>query len=468
MGRPGTQKKNTGSLSNAEQRGDDVCPLCRGFGYLCLDVPPGHPDFGRVVPCKCKLAEIEDRRLQDLRRASNLGLLARMTFDSFVPEGHGLNPQSQDNLRNAYKRTLAYAQKPQGWLILKGSYGCGKTHLAAAIANYQIEHALPVLFVVVPDLLDHLRAAFSPQSGVSFDRRFETVRTAPVLVLDDLGAQSSTPWAQEKLYQILNYRYNAQLPTVITTNCELEDLDPRLRSRIAELEWSSVVHILAPDYRGSAVDQSELSSLGLHADQTFDSFDLRSQDPEMDISQRTDLKRSVRRARAYAQEPEGWLVLLGEYGCGKTHLAAAIANYRVRNGYPAIFVLVPDLLDHLRATFGPHSTVAFDRRIDEIRRVPLLILDDLGTHSATPWAREKLFQIFDYRYNARLPTVITMAHEVERDPRLVTRILDASLCKVEEITAPSYRVTVRAPQKTKARPRRSGRGRSGLGVSGRG
>lgn len=461
--------KSTRSSSSVESHDNGLCPLCQGFGYLCLDAPPGHPDFGRVVPCTCKLAEIEDRRLQDLRRASNLGLLARMTFDSFVPESHGLNPQAQENLRSAYKRTLAYAQKPQGWLILKGGYGCGKTHLAAAIANHQIEHALPVLFVVVPDLLDHLRAAFSPQSAVSFDRRFETVRTAPVLVLDDLGAQSSTPWAQEKLYQLLNYRYNAQLPTVITTNCELEDLDPRLRSRIAELEWSSLVHILAPDYRASAVvEQSELSSLGLHADQTFESFDLRSQDPAVDVSQRTNLKRSVRIARAYAQEPEGWLVLTGGYGCGKTHLAAAIANYRVLNGYPAIFVLVPDLLDHLRATFGPHSTVGFDRRFDEIRRAPLLILDDLGTHSATPWAQEKIFQLFDYRYNARLPTIMTMTKDADLDPRLTTRLFDVSRSQVWEITAPSYRFEVRSPQKAKAQTRRSGRGRSGLGVSGRG
>lgn len=422
-----------------------------------------------MVPCNCKIREMEQRRLQDLRRASNLGLLTRMTFDTFVPEGHGLPPQTQDNLRKAYKRALAYAQQPQGWLILKGHYGCGKTHLAAAIANYQVERGRPVLFVVVPDLLDHLRAAFSPESAVSFDRRFETVRTAPILILDDLGAQSSTSWAQEKLYQILNFRYNAQLPTVITTNCELEDLDARLRSRIAELEWSSLVHILAPDYRGSAVvEQSELSSLGLHTAQTFENFDLRSQDPAMNASQRTNLKRSLRIAKAYAEEPEDWLVLTGGYGCGKTHLAAAIANYRVFNGYPAIFVVVPDLLDHLRATFGPTSTVGFDRRFDQIRRAPLLVLDDLGTHSATAWAQEKLFQLFDYRYNARLPTVITMTKDADLDPRLATRLFDVSRSQVWEITAPSYRFEVRTPRKTRRRTKGSSRGRSGVGVSGRG
>lgn len=406
--------------------------------------------------------------MQDLRRASNLGLLTRMTFDTFVADGHGLNPQMQDNLRKAYKRALAYAQQPQGWLLLKGSYGCGKTHLAAAVANYQVEQGLPVLFVVVPDLLDHLRAAYAPDSAVSFDRRFDTVRTAPLLILDDLGAQSSTAWAQEKLYQILNYRYNAQLPTVITTNAELEDLDARLRSRLAELEWSALVHILAPDYRGSAVvNQSELSSLGLHAHQTFDTFDLRSRDLALDASQRTNLSRTLAIVKAYAQEPEGWLVLLGDYGCGKTHLVAAVANYRVHNGYPALFVLVPDLLDHLRATFGPNSTVGFDRRFAEIRRAPLLILDDLGTHSASAWAQEKLFQLLDHRYNARLPTVVTMTKDANIDPRVATRLFDLSLSQRWEITAPNYRLEARPVQRAKKRTRGTARGRKGLGVSGR-
>jgi len=463
-----TGTKRTENSSNDSIGNSASCPICHGAGYLRVDVPAGHPDFGRIVPCKCKVKEIEQQRLEDLRRASNLGLLTRMTFASFAPEGHGLTPQLQDNLRKAYKRALEYAQQPQGWLILKGNYGCGKTHLAAAIANFQVEQGLPVLFVVVPDLLDHLRATFSPDSAVSFDRRFETVRTAPLLILDDLGAQSSTPWAQEKLYQILNHRYNAQLPTVITTNYELEDLDLRLRSRIAELGWSSVVAILAPDYRGSTVvQQTELSSLALHDEQRFESFSLREDEKALSSAQRTNLKRALRLAQEYAKEVDGWLVLTGAFGCGKTHLAAAIANYRMEMGQPAIFVVVPDLLDYLRAAFAPNSPVAFDRRFDDIRRAHLLILDDLGTHSATPWAQEKLFQIFDYRYNARLPTVVTMSKDADLDPRLATRLFDMRHSHWYEITAPSYRVEHRARPEETRRSRGSRRGNRGLGVSGR-
>jgi len=404
-----------------------------------VDVPIGHPDFGKAIPCECKLKEIEESRLSDLRRISNLGLLSRMTFDSFVAEGYGLNPEMQRNLRKAYELAKEFAENPKGWLILFGGYGCGKTHLAAAIADHRLSQGKPALFVVVPDLLDHLRAAFSPTSEVPYDERFEEVRTAPLLILDDLGTQSSTPWAQEKLYQILNYRYNAQLPTVITTNRELEEIDARLRSRMADPALCSIYTILAPDFRGSGADRagSELSSLSLHGDKTFENFDLRTH--ELDVEERENLRRAFAIAKEFAEKPQGWLVFTGEYGCGKTHLAAAIANCRVERGYPALFIFVPDLLDHLRATFSPASLVSYDRRFEEVRTAPLLILDGLGTQSATPWAREKLYQIFDYRYNARLPTVITTEETIEEiDPGLRARILDLSICTPYAILAPSY------------------------------
>ncbi|GAF76951.1 unnamed protein product, partial [marine sediment metagenome] len=169
--------------------------------------------------------------------------------------------------------------------------------------------------------------------------------------------------------------------------------------------------------------------------------------------ERESLKRAFLTAKEYAKDPQDWLVFTGPYGCGKTHLAAAIANYRVERGYPALFEVVPDLLDHLRATFSPQSQISYDKRFEEIRTAPLLILDDLGTQSATPWAREKLFQLLNYRYNGRLPTVITLAEESEVDGWLKSRIFDVSRCSVFDVLAPSYRSDER-PQKRRSRRRR--------------
>ncbi|MFQ5945416.1 MAG: ATP-binding protein [Anaerolineae bacterium] len=419
------------------------------MGWVRQDLEPDDPGFGKLVPCPHREGELAQKQLEDLRRASNLDHLADKTFDTFLPEGIGLPPRKKENLRRAYQLAEEYADQPAGWLVLTGGYGSGKTHLAAAVANLQLERGKSVLFVVVPDLLDHLRATFGPESAVRYDERFQALREAPILVLDDLGTESTTPWAQEKLYQLLNHRHVAQLPTVITTNRPLEKIEARLRSRMTEPGFSQIYHIEAPDFRGSGVGPwGDLDSLGLYRDKTFDRF--HSRQGELPSEEVENLGRAVELARGYAEEPEGWLALTGEYGCGKTHLAAAIANRRKDLGAPALFIVVPDLLDHLRAAYDPKSTVSYDQLFEIVRHAPFLVLDDLGTQSATAWAREKLYQIFNHRYAARLPTVITMQESLEelerQEPRLASRLADVALSTVYAILAPSYRGE---PRKTK-------------------
>ncbi|MFQ5611816.1 MAG: ATP-binding protein [Anaerolineae bacterium] len=428
--------------SNAEKEIPQPCPECGGTGYLRLDVPVGHPDFGKFALCQCKEREREAQRLKRLRKISNLDALARFTFETFQPQGFGLSEARQRNLRSAYEAALAFVDDPAHWLILLGGFGCGKTHLAAAIANRVVERGSPAVFVVVPDLLDHLRTTYSPHSDTGYDQRFEEIRTASLLILDDLGTENATPWAREKLFQIFNYRYNAQLPTVITSNHELEEIDIRIRSRLIDPDLTRIVAITAPDFRQSGVAQgishlSDLSTLTLHSAQTFKAFDLRKL--ELDRNQAENLHRAYETARSFANRTDGWLLFTGSSGCGKTHLAAAIANKVVSEGGSALFVVVPDLLDHLRATFNPNSLTSLDKRFDQVKRSELLILDDLGTESATPWAREKLYQLINYRYNARLPTVFTTGDISNIDERLKSRLFDLGLCTNFQIDVPSYR-----------------------------
>jgi DNA replication protein DnaC len=451
-----TNTANSSSAKNATAT--SVCPICGGAGFLRREVPIDHPDFGRAVPCECKLRETRDAEIADLRSSSGIAHLSQMTFDSFRSDGIGLNPDKRKNLRQAYETARQFANDARGWLLLKGGYGCGKSHLAAAIANERLARGESVLFVVVPDLLDHLRATFAPTSRVTYDERFETVRSTPFLILDDLGAQSVTAWATEKLFQLLNYRYNTQLPTVITMNRELEEIEPRIRSRLADATLCAIVTILAPDFRQGGTDGRGLgvSNLALYGEMTFDTFDLR--EDELKGDERSNLRRVVHIAQAYAEQPQGFIVFTGDYGCGKTHLAAAIANAIAQRGNSVSFVVVPDLLDHLRATFAPGSAVSYDQRFEETRSAPYLVLDDLGTESATPWAREKIFQIIDYRYIAKLPTMITIHREAQVEPRIQTRIFDLARGSVTEILAPSYRTTHRRAQ-LKPESETSSRGR---------
>lgn len=433
--------------------GKPDCPHCGGLGYVVPALGPDDPGFGRAVVCVCRAADQEKARLDSLMKVSQIGALADCTFETFLPEGHGLTQARQRNLRQAYERALDYARAPQGWLILKGGYGCGKTHLGAAIANSRLAAGRPVLFVNTPDLLDHLRATFNPESTVSYDERFDQVRNSPLLILDDLGTQSNSEWAQEKLYQILNFRYNAKLPTVITTNLDLESIEIRMRSRMVDPSLSQIIHIAAPDFRRAGVgdEQSDLSTLNLHGDKTFETFD--SRDNELPRAQADNLHRALQLAVAFAEHPADWLVFNSvAYGNGKTHLAAAIANYVADSGEPVLFVVVPDLLDHLRASFNPSSQSRLDKRFDEVKSAALLVLDDLGTESATAWAREKLYQLFNHRYNARLPTVITTAVPIEQiDPRLASRMLDGIRCTFFVLEAPSYRGKGTRPRRTGGR-----------------
>jgi len=255
----------------------EPCPICGGAGFVRLKVPVGHPLFGKAVPCRCKREEVRQRRLERWRQASNLQLLSHMTFDTFRTHDGG-SPMISIALEEALHTAREYAANPTGWLVFTGSYGSGKTHLAAAIANDRVERGLPVLFVVTPDLLDYLRASFAPNSPASYDERFEQVRTVELLVLDDLGTQNATPWAAEKLYQLLNYRYNASLPTVITTNQPIEEMDPRLSSRLRHEGLVTMVPMYGPDYRARADGEGisrkleTFGSLNLYEGMTFETF----------------------------------------------------------------------------------------------------------------------------------------------------------------------------------------------------
>jgi len=266
--RTNTSKANTDTQSGAEETEeappDSTCPVCKGAGFVHPRLSSGKPDYSRTVPCSCTRREREKERQSRLRQYSGLeaGLLQDMTFKKFDWQRVNLPPEQRDNLKKAYDIALDFAKSPENWLVFMGVIGCGKTHLAAAIANYRLKEGQPVKFLVVPDLLDHLRSTFSPESPVTYDQLFEEVKNAPLLILDDFGEQSTTPWAEEKLYQIINYRYNARLATVITTCLALDEIDPPISSRLADPKISFRWNITAPDFRTDAPTNRKKTTRG--------------------------------------------------------------------------------------------------------------------------------------------------------------------------------------------------------------
>jgi DNA replication protein DnaC len=447
-------------------------------GYIRYDVPVDHPKFGKLETCVCRAKDVADAARSRLFAMSNLNRLSHLTFENFSPAGNNrakfMSGQERENLRVAFEKSEDFARKHEGWLLLEGGYGCGKTHLAAAIANFSVNNGMPTLFITVPDLLDSLRFSYDDPE-ITFEQRFDDIRNSGLLILDDFGTQNATPWAQEKLFQIINYRYINKIPTVITTNLMLDEIEARIRSRLQDESFVNHLKISAPDYRRpEETSNPGISMLALPEMKvmTFKTFQPRDDEVGTEAVTTTTIEKNDRfgnkvkdreisrikiskddvktlhdahnAAVEFAEKPEGWLVLLGQSFSGKTHLAAAIGNYRIGLGGQALLVEVTALLDYLRQTFGRNSDVSFDRRFHEIRTTPLLILDDLKESGAgSVWAEDKLYSVLNYRYNAHLPTVITSTLRPEAFalsyPNLWNKLLDPTKCQVVAINMPPYR-----------------------------
>ncbi len=408
------------------------------------------------MPCSCVKREQDSVRQTRLQKYSNLGSLARFTFENLIPEGRSSNPGSQEQFSRAFQAAQTFAAEPEGWLIFGGPSGSGKTHLAAAIANECIGRGHPVFYITVPDLLDRIRASFDRDSEMPYDEFFEQLKNTPLLVLDDLGVQSATSWAKEKLDQLLTSRFNNELHTVIVTATSLEQLDDRLRTRLTD---SRLCRVYILEENSTASVYAWAPEFELQKNMTFINYKRRT---DLTMEQQDNMDAAYRLAFDFAKNPEGWLVFMGETGCGKTHLAAAIVNYRYEIGKPALFAVVPDFLDHLRSTFNPESKVSYDKLFESVKTAPLLVLDDFGEQSTNPWVKEKLYQLINFRYNSRLPTVITTRLSLDEimsevDSSISSRLVDRKVSVTFAIIAPDFRTERKSPQKRTTPRRKTGR-----------
>lgn len=207
----------------------DACPFCNDRGIILQG------DTG--IPCSCM---VQRKLLNSFKYARLSRELMGCRFDSFILDyyKHGSTGNTEHYLKaqKAFTAAQDFCQKASSnpheiGLLFSGSVGSGKTFLAAAIANVLLERQIKLLFLVVPDLLDELRASFDPKSETSEFDLLDIARTIPILILDDLGAHNYTDWTRNRLYSILNYRMNEQLPTIITTNLSFDEIETHLGER---------------------------------------------------------------------------------------------------------------------------------------------------------------------------------------------------------------------------------------------
>jgi DNA replication protein DnaC len=236
---------------------------CLGRKFVRFNFQIDHELFGAAIPCICQRDATERERAGRLLRKSGIkpDELTRWDFSGFNPEYslpvEGVNPKTATSEMRAVKSECErYATKPKGWLILQGQRGAGKSHLAYAIAKRALGNGIGTFCHSVPELLDMLRSSYNDSS---YDEIMKDLENVELLVLDDLGAQANTDWTAEKLFEIFNTRSRRLLPTVITTNANLDDdkcgIDPRILSRLRDGSKAGIeglVHILrmpVADYR---------------------------------------------------------------------------------------------------------------------------------------------------------------------------------------------------------------------------
>lgn len=176
------------------------------------NVQPGHPDWGRVFPCRCRDLTPEEEVTRRRLKAGLSGAETRV-FESFEP---------REGTSAGLGAAQAFARSPQDWLVLAGGRGVGKTHLALAIAEALVQRRMIVKFGTVAELLERWRSFYSPDQDTGsveeFYDLFQAYCQLPCIVVDDLGAERPTPWAVEHLGMLLDYRSRNRLPTVITSN----------------------------------------------------------------------------------------------------------------------------------------------------------------------------------------------------------------------------------------------------------
>lgn len=173
---------------------------------------------------KDKIRNVNLSKINKLFKNNNLGKRQlNSTFENYKITNK--NKTAYENVKK-YVNKLIEGKTNKG-LFITGAYGVGKTYLASCIANEIIKNEKSVIFGTLIQLLDFIRDSYS-DSEVSDKDYLSLYSSVDLLIIDDLGKEKPTEWVLEKLFLIVNNRYNNYLPIIITTNYNRNQLRERL------------------------------------------------------------------------------------------------------------------------------------------------------------------------------------------------------------------------------------------------
>lgn len=188
--------------------------------------------------------KMHEARVEALRKSSNLSeRFATRTFDTFDTS---VNADAYQACRK-YVDDAVYSHEKNSLLIC-GPCGTGKTHLAAAIANTLLDSGVAVLFDTYTGHLNKLKAEFDSKSDRGY---LSLLKICEVLILDDVGKEKQSEWAESVMFDTINARYEGLRPVIITSNFGNKELKSYFGdacySRLTEM--CSVVVTAGPDKR---------------------------------------------------------------------------------------------------------------------------------------------------------------------------------------------------------------------------
>ncbi len=192
----------------------ELCPICQGSGLRLVE----RPDGSRAArDCECRL---ERRAVRMIARTRIPRRYEHCTLESFETGFPSATRSLQAAHLSARKFVESYPLETRGaGLLLTGSIGVGKTHLAVGILQALVgERGATGLFYDYRELLKQVQNSYNRQVQATELEILAPVFEAEVLVLDELGASKPTDWVWDTVAHILNTRYNDRRTTIITTN----------------------------------------------------------------------------------------------------------------------------------------------------------------------------------------------------------------------------------------------------------
>jgi DNA replication protein DnaC len=191
----------------------EVCSVCEGSGLRVVQ------EDGRAVarPCECRIARRAERMLE---RAHIPKRYEHCSLDSYESGFRGANETLADAQRQARRFVDGFPLETAGTgLLLTGSIGVGKTHLAVGMLKEIIAvRGVQGLFCDYRELLKEVQNSYNQNVSATELEVLRPVFDTEVLVLDELGASKPTEWVWDTVAHILNARYNDRRTTIITTN----------------------------------------------------------------------------------------------------------------------------------------------------------------------------------------------------------------------------------------------------------